>query len=68
MRMISAYFRSAICALSILACVLAFSPNANSNAIGDLDRDLFEYIHEDMQSKFLDNTMSPLTRMGDLQR
>jgi undecaprenyl-diphosphatase len=59
------YFRFKLIALSILACGIFIVPNANSNAIGDLDRDLFEYIHEDMQSEFLDKTMPVIGRMGD---
>lgn len=40
-------------------------PTASSNAIGDADWELFQYIHEDMQNKFLDKTMTTIGRMGD---
>lgn len=40
-------------------------PIAESNAIGDADREIFEYIHEDMENKFLDITTENVQRMGD---
>ena len=51
--------------LTVLMCTAAISPTASSNAIGDADQDLFNYIYEDMQNTFLDKTMSPIGRMGD---
>ena len=48
-----------------MICTAAIPTTASSNAIGDADRDLFEYINEDMQSKFLDKIMPPIGRMGD---
>ena len=63
--MTSIRFRSTFCVLTILICVAAIPPTASSNAIGDADRELFEYIHEDMQSKFLDKTMPTIGRMGE---
>ncbi len=38
---------------------------AESNAIGDADRELFEYIHEDMKSESLDVATENVQRMGD---
>ena len=58
-------FRFIFCVLTILICTAAISPPASSNAIGDADQDLFNYINEDMQSKFLDKTMPAIGRMGD---
>ncbi len=63
--MTSACFRFVIYVLAILICVLAVSPPANSNALGDADWKLFRYINEDMQKKFFDKTMPTLSRMGD---
>ena len=51
--------------LTVLISAAAISPTASSNAIGDADQDLFNYIYEDMQSKFLDKTMPAVGRMGD---
>lgn len=63
--MISVRLRFTSCVLIMLTCILAVSSVAGANAIGDADRQLFNYIHEDMQSKFLDKTMPTITRMGD---
>lgn len=63
--MTSTRFRFAFCVLTTLICTAAISPMANSNAIGDADRQLFEYIREDMQTKFLDKTMPTIGRMGE---
>ena len=40
---------------------------ASSNAIGDADRDLFRYIHEDMENGFFDTTLPVIQRMGEPQ-
>lgn len=61
----SRFFRSVFCVLIILSCTVSISTTAGSNVIGDADRQLFNYIHEDMQNKFLDKIMSPIGRMGD---
>ncbi len=61
----SRFFRSVFCVLIVLSCTVSISTTAISNAIGDADRQLFDYIHEDMQNKFLDKIMSPIGRMGD---
>jgi len=63
--MTSTYFRLESCVLIMLTCMLAVSSAASANAIGDADRRLFNYIHDDMQSKFFDKTMPTITRMGD---
>ena len=59
------HLRLVSCVLIMLTCIMAVSSAASANAIGDADRRLFNYIHEDMQSKFFDKTMPTLTRMGD---
>lgn len=63
--MTSVHFRFKFYALTTLICTAAISLAASSSAIGDADWDLFQYIHEDMQSKFLDKTMPAIGRMGD---
>ena len=40
---------------------------ADSNAIGDADRDLFRYIHKDMENSFLDTSLPVIQRMGETQ-
>ena len=42
-------------------------PIAKSNAVGDFDRDLFRYIHEDMENGFLDIATENVQRMGDMR-
>jgi undecaprenyl-diphosphatase len=51
--------------IMILLILAIFSPLAESNAIGDADRNLFRYIHEDMQNKFLDIATENIQRMGE---
>lgn len=63
--MVRLYLQFISCTLAVLVCVLAVSPPANSNAMGDADRKLFEYIYEDSQNKFFDEIMPTLGRMGD---
>ena len=65
--MTTKYFRPSFCALVILVCITGIPQIACSNAIGDADRDLFQYIHEDMKNSFLDESLPIIQRMGDTQ-
>ena len=65
--MTSAHFRFSFCVLVILACLTGTEPTASSNAVGDADRDLFRYIHEDLESGFLDVATPAIQRMGEPQ-
>jgi len=51
--------------LIIMTFSLFVSLTANSNMIGDVDRDILDYIHEDMNNKFLDTTTPIIQMMGD---
>jgi len=51
----------------MLACATGIPLTANSNPIGDADSDLFWYIHEDLENRFLDATTPIIQRMGDSQ-
>ena len=51
--------------LIIMTFFLFVSLTANSNMIGDVDRDILGYIHGDMNSKFLDTTTPIIQMMGD---
>ena len=52
--------------VSAILVFMALIPQmASSNAIGDADRDLFLYIHEDMNNSFLDSVLPAIQRMGD---
>ncbi len=57
--------RFSISVLLILMCMAIVPQPASSNAIGDADRDLFRYIHEDMKNGFLDSALPAIQRMGD---
>ncbi len=59
------FFRSVLCVMIVFFCTVSISTTAISNAIGDADRQLFEYVHEDMQNEFLDRIMPSIGRMGD---
>jgi len=65
--MTSTYFRFSFCILIVLACAAGTPLTASSNPIGDADRDLFRYIHEDLENRFLDVTTPVIQRMGDSQ-
>ncbi len=49
----------------IVVCSAVTPLTACSNAVGDADRDLFRYIHEDMENRFLDASLPVIQRMGD---
>lgn len=53
--------------IAILIFTAGLPPAASPNAIGDADRDLFRYIHEDMENGFLDSTLPVIQRMGETQ-
>jgi undecaprenyl-diphosphatase len=50
--------------LILLICFL-FVSSAYASKISDLDHDLFSYIHEDMNNKFLDKATPAIQLMGD---
>jgi len=52
--------------LPIIILLMAVTqPIADSSVVKDADRDLFRYIHEDMQNRFFDITTPIVQRMGD---
>lgn len=57
--------RCSLQVLLILLCLTSILPIAQASAVGDADRDLFRYIHEDMESKYLDVFTENVQRMGD---
>lgn len=65
--MTSRNFRLSFCILAILIYLTGISQMSYSNAIGDADRDLFRYIHEDMENRFLDESLPVIQRMGEIQ-
>jgi len=65
--MTTKYFQPLFCVLVILVCITGIPQMAYSNAIGDADRDLFRYIHEDMENSFLDDSLPVIQRMGETQ-
>ena len=58
---------SRLCVLLVTICTASAPLIASSNAVGDADRDLFQYIHEDLQNSFLDTTLPNVQRMGHSQ-
>ncbi len=58
------HLRSPFCILLILSCTITVPPAASSNAIGEADHDLFRYIHEDLENRFLDEITPCVQRMG----
>jgi len=63
MRLMRSPFSVYISAILVLMALVP--PIASSNAIGDADRDLFRYIHEDLNNDFLDSALPAIQRMGD---
>jgi len=63
--MTSKYFRLLFCILAIFVYIIP--QTADANAIGDADRDLFRYIHEDMENRFLDESLPVIQRMGETE-
>lgn len=63
MRLMRSRFSVYVSAILILMALVP--PMANSNAIGDVDRDLFLYIHKDLNNGFLDSVLPAIQRMGD---
>ena len=63
----SVIFRFPFYSLIMLVCLIGTPITASSNAILDADHDLFQYIHEDMENRFLDVTMPIIQRMGEPQ-
>lgn len=63
MRLMRSRFSVYISAILILMALVP--PMASSNAIGDADRDLFLYIHKDLNNGFLDSALPAIQRMGD---
>ena len=51
----------------ILVCIASTPLTASSSALGDADRDLFRYIHEDLENRFFDAALPEIQRMGDSQ-
>lgn len=52
--------------ISAVLIFMALVPQmVSSNAIGDADRDLFLYIHEDLSNGFLDSALPAIQRIGD---
>ena len=63
--MIFKNFRLLFCVLAIFVYIIP--QTADANAIGDADRDLFRYIHEDMENRFLDESLPIIQRIGEPQ-
>lgn len=61
------YLPVSLCTLAMLAILLSIPLTGGANAIGDADRDLFQYINEDMQNEFLDVTLPVIQRMGETE-
>jgi len=51
----------------IIVCLIFVSIPVYSNSISDFDRDLFNYIHEDMENKALDKITPAVQLIGDPQ-
>jgi undecaprenyl-diphosphatase len=49
----------------LITCFMLFSTSAYSRTPEDLDRDIFNYVHEDMNNKFLDKATPLIQLMGD---
>jgi undecaprenyl-diphosphatase len=49
----------------LIMCFMLFSTSAYPRTPGDLDRDIFNYVHEDMNNKFLDKATPLIQLMGD---
>ena len=49
----------------LIMCFTLFSTSAYPRTPGDLDRDIFNYVHEDMNNKFLDKATPIIQLMGD---
>lgn len=60
------HLRASFCILLTLSCGMIAPPAESSGAIGEADREMFRYIHEDMKNRFLDETTPHLQKiMGD---
>lgn len=51
----------------MLICASSTPLPANANALGDVDRDVFQYIHEDLENEFFDIITPGIQRMGEPQ-
>ena len=49
----------------LIICFAIFSTSAYPRTPGDLDRDIFNYVHGDMNNKFLDKAAPLVQLMGD---
>lgn len=49
----------------LMMCLVFISTPAYPHTPGDLDRDVFNYVHDDMKNKFLDKTTPVVQLMGD---
>jgi undecaprenyl-diphosphatase len=52
-------------ALVLMICFAIFSTSAYPRTPGDLDRDIFNYVHKDLSNKFFDKTTPVIQLMGD---
>jgi len=57
------YIRSSV--LILIVCLTGTPLTANASAIGDADRDLFQYINQDLENRFLDATLPTIQRIGE---
>lgn len=62
---ISMMSRFSFLVITALICIAGIPSAASPNAIGDADRDLFQYIHENMKNGALDAAMPAVQLMGD---
>ena len=51
--------------LTLIICFLSTSQPAYASKLGEIDRDIFNYVHEDMNNKFLDEATPVVQYMGD---
>jgi undecaprenyl-diphosphatase len=49
----------------LIICFAIFSTSAYPRTPGDLDRDIFNYVHKDLNNKFLDKATPIIQLMGD---
>ena len=59
------FFSSLMLIMMLVICFVIASESAYSRSLGDLDRNIFNYIHEDVKNRFLDNTVPVIQLMGD---